>query len=284
VLSANSRRKIMVNWEELVSDFQALLRPRTHLLGWRILETKEELDKIPEVRRVGHRFFYCQALTLARTMGWTIGASPAKNDFWCPLTTYGGFMPEPDWSAISDEDYSRCPTVDNYWVSSKEDAKKRLDAMPKLPAGKYEAMVVGPLYRHNFEPQVVLFYGTPAQMSLLINGLQWTGYEPLQFYSVGEGACTDSILRCFLTQKPSLTIPCFGERALGGVAEDELDIAMTPESFVKAIEGLKALFARGLRYPIRAGDPIVSPGPAFFELAYRQKPEGYPLTLADITE
>jgi hypothetical protein len=29
---------------------------------------------------------------------------------------------------------------------------------------------------------------------------------------------------------------------------------------------------------------MVSPGPAFFELAYGQKAEGYPLTLADIEE
>ncbi len=145
-------------------------------------------------------------------------------------------------------------------------------------------MVVGPLYLGSFEPDVILFYGTPAQMSLLINGLQWTDYERLQFHSVGEGACTDALTQCFLSQKPALAIPCFGERVLGGVAEDELDMAMTPEAFIKAIDGLKALFARGIRYPIRQGDPMVSPGPAFFELAYGQKAEGYPLTLADIEE
>jgi uncharacterized protein (DUF169 family) len=274
----------MTNWEELVRDFQAVLRPRTHLLGWKVLEKAAELKEIPGVRRVGHRYFFCQAPTLARTLGWTIGASPAKDDFWCPLTTYGGFMPEPDWENISDEDYSRCPPVDNYWVSTKEDAKKRLEAIPKLPEGKYEAMVVGPLYLGSFEPDVILFYGTPAQMCLLINGLQWEGYERLQFYSVGEGACTDALVQCFISQKPALAIPCFGERSVGGVAEDELDMAMTPASFIKAIGGLKALFGRGLRYPIQRGDPGVNPGPAFFELVYGQKPEGYPLTLADIEE
>jgi len=273
-----------INWEELVKDFNALLRPRTHLLGWKLLEKERELGKIPGVRRIGHRYFFCQALTLARTLGWTIGASPAKDDFWCPLTTYGGFMPVPDWDAISDEDYSRCPRADNYWVRTKEDAKKRLEAIPKLPEGKYEAMVVEPLYLQNFKPDVILFYGTPAQMCLLINSLQWTEYERFQFYSVGEGACTDSLIQCFLSQKPALAIPCFGERVVGGAAEDELDMAMTPEAFIKAVEGLKALFDRGLRYPIRQGDPIVSPGPAFFELVYGHKPERSPLTLEDVRE
>ena len=127
-----------------------------------------------------------------------------------------------------------------------------------------------------------MFYGTPAQMCLLINGLQWTDYERLQFYSVGEGACTDALNQCFLSKKPALAIPCLGERGVGGVAEDELNMAMTPESFPKAIDGLKELFARGLRYPIRQGDPMVSPGPAFFELTYGHKPERSPLTLADM--
>jgi len=117
------------NWEELISDFRALLHPRTHLLGWKVLEKEEELQRIPGVRRLGHRFFLCQALTISRTRGWTIGASPDKNDFWCPFTTYGGFMPVPDWDAISDEDYNRCPRTDNYWVKTKENAKKRLEAI-----------------------------------------------------------------------------------------------------------------------------------------------------------
>lgn len=272
----------MTNWEELVKDFQALLRPRTHLLGWKLLEKKGELERISGVHRLGHRYFFCQALTIARTRGWTIGASPAKNDLWCPFTTCAGFMPAPDWDAISDEDYNRCPRADNYWVDTKEDARKRFNAIPKVPEGKYEAMVIGPLYLHNFEPDVILFYGTPAQMSLLVNGLQYTDYERLQFYSVGEGACTDSLIQCFISRKPALAIPCFAERALSGAAEDELDMALTPESFIKAIDGLKALFAHGLRYPIRQGNPMVSPGPAFFELVYPHTPEGYPLTLADI--
>ena len=245
----------MTNWEEQVKDFQALLRPRTQLLGWKLLEKKEDLDKIPGVRRVGHRYFFCQALTMARHLGWTIGSVPGPKDFWCPLTTYGGFMPEPNWENISAEDYNRCAPATDYWVSTKEDAQARLKAMPHLPYGKYEAIVVGPLEFAKFEPDVILFYGTPAQMSLLINGLQWQKYERLNFYSTGEGACTDSLLQCFITKRPSLAIPCFGERALGGAAEDELDMAMTPESFLKAVDGLKALFNRGIRYPIRQGDP-----------------------------
>ncbi len=274
---------MMNNWAELTKDFQALLRPRTSLLAWKVLEKEKELEKIPGVRRIGHRFFFCQALTLARTLGWTIGASPARDDMWCPFTTYGGFMPAPPLlEPISDEDYSRSPLVTNYWVKTEEDARKRFGAIPKLPTGKYKAMVVGPLHLQSFEPDVILFYGDAAQMCLLINGLQWTDYERLQFFSVGEAACTDSIIQCFLSKKPALTVPCFGERAVGGAKDDELVMALPPKVFPKAIKGLEELFARGLRYPIAKIGAMTDPGPDFFEMTYGHKPERSPLIPEDI--
>jgi hypothetical protein len=52
--------------------------------------------------------------------------------------------------------------------------------------------------------------------------------------------------------------------------------------YIRAIDGLKELFARGLRYPIRREPRWLVL--ALFELAYSQKAEGYPLTLADIEE
>lgn len=260
------------NWAELTKEFEGLLHPRTPLLAWKILAKEAELEKIERVRKIGHRFFFCQALTLARTIGWTIGARAAPDDMWCPLTTFAGFKPPPG-EPISDEDYSRHPIVVGYWVKTKEDEKKRFDAIPKLPTGKYEAMVLAPLHLEKFEPDVILFYGTPAQMCLLINGLQWTDYERLQFFSVGETACTDSIIQCFLSQKPALAVPCLGERAAGGVEDDELVMALPPNMFPKAIEGLKELSTRGIRYPIVKLGILTDPGPAFFEKTYRTKPK-----------
>lgn len=268
---------------ETLMDFQTLMRPRTFVLGLKFLEKVEDLEKIWGVSRLGHRFFFGQALTLARTRGWTISAVPAPNDFWCPLTGYGGFMPMPGIDG-SDEDYNRCGEAVNYWVKTKEDAKKRFDAMAKLPQGKYKAMVVGPLHLRNFEPDVILFYGTPAQMCVLSNGLQYEDFERLAFYSIGEAACTDSIIQCFNTKKPALAIPCIGERLVGGVAEDELDMAMTPDNFEKATKGLAWLSSHGLRYPVARGDPMVSPGPDFFERIYNLRPERVPLTPADVAE
>ena len=100
------------------------------------------------------------------------------------------------------------------------------------------------------DPDICLVYANPAQMILLINGLQWTGYRKLEWGAVGESACADSWGRALATGEPSLALPCFPERRYGGVPDDELLMALKPEHLAKALEGLAALARNGLRYPI----------------------------------
>ena len=100
------------------------------------------------------------------------------------------------------------------------------------------------------DPDIALVYANPAQMILLINGLQWAGYRKLEWGAVGESACADSWGRALATGEPSLALPCFPERRYGGVPDDELLMALKPAQLAQAVEGLKRLSANGLRYPI----------------------------------
>ena len=87
-------------------------------------------------------------------------------------------------------------------------------------------------------------------MIFMINGLQWTGYKKMSFTSVGESACADSWGKALKTGEPALTIPCYAERRYGGVADDELLMAIPPRFLPKVIDGLAALSKNGLRYPV----------------------------------
>jgi uncharacterized protein (DUF169 family) len=112
-------------------------------------------------------------------------------------------------------------------------------------------MAVSPLAARRLDPpDICLIYGTPGQMIFLINGLQWSGYRKLSFTSVGESACADSWGKALKTGEPALTIPCYAERRYGGVADDELLMALPPRYLPPAIEGLAALSKNGLRYPV----------------------------------
>jgi dephospho-CoA kinase len=109
---------------------------------------------------------------------------------------------------------------------------------------------MAPLVYKPFDPDIVLIYANPAQMMLLINALQFERYEVMQFFCVGESSCSDAIARCYLDNKPSLTIPCYGERRYGHAQDDELVMAIPAEMMPKALRGLEALYRRGVRYPI----------------------------------
>ena len=66
----------------------------------------------------------------------------------------------------------------------------------------------------------------------------------------GETACADSWGRALAAGEISLSIPCYAERRYGGVADDELAMALPPAEFETGIAGLRGLDKAGLRYPI----------------------------------
>ncbi|MBN2059240.1 MAG: dephospho-CoA kinase, partial [Deltaproteobacteria bacterium] len=123
-------------------------------------------------------------------------------------------------------------------------------SIPRLPMNTYEAVVMAPLVYKPFDPDIVLIYANPAQMMLLINSLQVEDYEVMKFYCVGESSCSDAIARCYLSGKPSMTIPCYGERRYGHAQDEDLVMALPAGMMEKALRGMETLYRRGIRYPI----------------------------------
>lgn len=229
----------MSEWAELSKELQELLRLRTYPLAFKRCKSATELESIPKMHRLKNKPTFCQILTLARTTGWTIGVT-GEEVFNCHFPQRAGLLPIPEdgWKR-------RVGT----WVSNVEDGKRCFDAYYTIP-GSCEALVLGTLASAAIEPEVVVIYGSPAQMAMLKQGLDRVHYERLEFTFMGESSCMDAIHRCYVTGKASLSIPCYGERWLGGAEEDELDIALPPDMVETAIKGLKELAAIGFTYPI----------------------------------
>jgi len=231
-----------VDWEKLIRRMELLLRLKSFPVAFKMLEQKEDLEKIAFMRRVQHKSTLCQLITLVRNFDWTVGAD--LDDFLFPAC--------PSMLGLTDvPEYGQDGTFRSIiWVATKKDGQKYEASIPRLPLGKYKAVVMAPLVYKPFEPDIVLIYANPAQMMLLINALQFEKYEVMQFFCVGESSCSDAIARCYLDGKPSLTIPCYGERRYGHAQDDELVIAIPAGMMTKALRGLEALYRRGVRYPI----------------------------------
>lgn len=231
----------MATWGEQTRELESLLRLRTFPVAMKLLRDATEMDSIRKLRRLDHAATFCQVVTLARTAGWTVGSTAAELSDTCSAVLG---LAEPTPESLSGA------SMTGVWFHKQEDARKHQEALRRIPSGRYTAVVAAPLAGEKFQPDIVLVYATPAQMILLVNGLQWEEYRRYTFYCVGETACTDSIGECYLSGQPSVGIPCYGERRYGHVAEDELVMALPPHYLEKAIAGLKGLSAAGLRYPI----------------------------------
>jgi dephospho-CoA kinase len=230
------------DWERIVRRMEQLLRLKSFPVAFKMLEKKEDLGAIPFMRRPQHRLTLCQLTALVRNFDWTVGAD--AEDFTYPTCA----------SIIGLRDlplhYKDGTFRSIVWVKKREDGKRYEAGIPRLPLGKYEAVALAPLLYKPFDPDIVLIYANPAQMMILINALQVEDYEVMNFSCVGESSCSDAIARCYLNGKPSLTIPCYGERRYGHAQDDELVMAIPEDKMEKALNGLETLYRRGVRYPI----------------------------------
>lgn len=230
------------DWEQPIRRMERLLRLKSFPVAFKLLENKEALSEIPFVRRVKTKSTLCQMINLARNFDWTVGAE--VDDFMSVVcSSIIGLADTPDY--MKDGTFRSI-----VWTQSRADAKKYEAAIPRLPLDRYEAVALAPLVYNPFDPDIVLIYANPAQMILLINALQFENYEVMQFFCVGESSCSDVIARCYLDGKPSMSIPCYGERRYGHAQDDELVMAIPAAMMDKALRGLEALYRRGIRYPI----------------------------------
>jgi len=231
-----------LKWQKTIRRMEQLLRLKSFPVAFKMLEEAEELSRIPFLRRPGHKMTLCQMITLVRNFDWTVGAE--LKDFMNPTC--------PSILGLCDiPEYNKDGTFRSIvWVKTRKDAQRYEAEIPRLPMDRYKAVAMAPLVYEPFEPDIVLIYANPAQMMLLINSLQFEDYEVMQFYCVGESSCSDAIARCYLTGKPSLTIPCYGERRYGHAQDEDLVIAIPAGMMGKALKGLETLYRRGIRYPI----------------------------------
>ncbi|MCP3989517.1 MAG: DUF169 domain-containing protein [Actinomycetia bacterium] len=232
-----------IDWGELVSDLNRLLRLRTTPIGMKLFETRDEMEAIAKIRRPSDIHTTDQIVGMASRLNWTVGIT---NDdlVGAQCGAVIGLRPQ-------DDEWLSGQHMAGVWFKTVEDSSAHQHAMHTVPAGTYEAMAVSPLVTGRLDPpDICLIYATPAQMILLINGLQWSGYQNFEWGCVGESACADSWGRALKLGEPSVSIPCFAERRYGGVQDDELLMATPPQFLPKAVAGLEALSRNGLRYPI----------------------------------
>lgn len=231
-----------------VKEIEYLLRLRTRALGIKFCADADELNGVTSIKRPKHPACLCQFFGIARIAGKTIGctvedvAGGTPEAFGNCASIFG--MAEPNGFIYSGQ------MMAGGGYATLEDARGEQLAIKRLPAGSCQAIILSPAAEDKIEPDVVAFYGTPGQIMQLMNGLQWSNYEPVSMRFVGESSCSDGFIECYLTGKPAGTIPCMGERQRGGCDDSEMLLCVPPAMVFSALEGIKAWNHVGTAYPV----------------------------------
>jgi len=227
-----------IQLKSLANQLEASLRLRTYPVGLKWFKKAEEMDAV-KTRQFGPKSTTCQLIAASKVLGWTLRVT---NDDLYPSCAYivglTDSLPEEFLYAYGE-----------VWFANKEEALDKFKSIPRIPP-EFEGLIISPLAAERIEPELVLIFGTPAQMIRVINALQWRKYERFQMFSVGESSCADSIAQAYLTKKPAITIPCFGERRFGHDQDDEMIAALPIGSMEGLLAGLEAMDKTGIRYPL----------------------------------
>jgi uncharacterized protein (DUF169 family) len=197
--------------------------------------------KIPRID-LGIKVLPCQAMGMVRKYGWELVLT--RDDISCPtgLVTLG-FAKMID-SFLSGED-KITPFNQNRKARSR-----RMRLLPRLRFLQYTGLVLSPIEKAQFEPDLIVIYGNSAQIMRMVQGaLFWEGGN-LTSVSAGGQGCSQYITYPLISNKCRFILPGNGDRIFGMVGDDQMIFSMPKHKINLTIAGLEESHKGGQRYPI----------------------------------
>jgi uncharacterized protein (DUF169 family) len=219
------------------------IRPQTFPVAIKLVGSVNELPqkvKMPK-RDMKAMMPLCQIIALARRYGWPMAMG--AEDMVCPFGALTlGFVPaKPKYLDGS----FNAP----FWMKDQDARAKSAQSLPLLELGKYKYIIAAPLHRADFEPQLIVTYGNPAQLSRFIQAVIYSMGTPVNSKSSGGVACAQEITVPLLSDECQLVVTGGGDRAWALTQDDEAAFAMPMSKIEAIIEGLEKTHKAGMRYP-----------------------------------
>jgi len=232
-----------VDLQTIAQALNSYIRPSTFPLAIKMVSSAEEIPakaRIPR-RDMGIQVPVCQGIGLARRYGWVIAMG--VDDMLCPPGAVTlGFLPAKDKLL---DGSSQVPP----WIKDQEFRARVMQNMPRFEEGKYSHLLAAPLEKAGFEPQVILVYGNPAQISRLIQANTVATGEPSSSTSAGALACASEITKTIMTDQCQYVVSGGGNRIMAGVQDDEVSFSFPISRAEAIVSGLAESHKHGMRYP-----------------------------------
>jgi uncharacterized protein (DUF169 family) len=234
IAAAPSEEKSMTPVETMNaygSDLLNMLVLRTYPIAIKMLKDTSETPKgaIRPKKDQGVHYAACQAFGFVRRRGTALAMF--IEDHWCfePIIGYGLVEPPKDFLEGSGS---------AFFVESKEGAKARSSAIALLPHRKYAGMVLAPLHKANFTPDLTMIYCNPSQLRHMLfaymnkNGRRVTStLDPIW-------SCVHSIVPSLLKGTCEVTVPDPGDFERAGTGDDEMIFTVPAGQMKEFMDGV----------------------------------------------
>ncbi len=194
---------------------------------------------------MGKKINLCQAVSLARFYGMTVGIT--NGDIMCsPAAVVFGL------TDLSDPRGS----VARLWQEAElskgsEQAEREAACLSWLQRGEIEGVVFAPARAAEVAPHNILLYGNAHQMALLCAAWSYATGERVGGNFGGKVECADYLVSPFKSGKPQVVIPGVGERIFAGTQDDELVFALPAPALPDLASALAEVGgAIGVGYPL----------------------------------
>jgi len=243
------------NWMNIGKSLEEILRPQTYPLAVKLV--KDESGFPERTRRPEQKIAVCQALTMSRRYGWTMGMT--EKDSGCPAVSlaYG-------WRKLVDEQAIVEFFLGAGYVSDEAGAKTIVENIDRLEPGKYGGVVISPLTRTKIVPDVILVYGNPAQIMRLIQGAMHKEGKKVKSELAGMAAsCTGGIVRTFNMGECQVVVPGNGDRVFAATQDHEMLFTIPAAKAEDIIVGMRG--QQLAKYPIPVVLSMPPPFPGLYD-------------------
>ena len=184
----------------------------------------------------------CQAIAMARRYGWVMAVG--EEDISCPLTAVVfGFRQ-------ASEFYLKGQACAGMYTETEEAGMQSEDQVEKFSFGEYVYILVSPLHRTNFDPQVIIIYANPAQILRLLTAALWKSGGRITSSFGGRIDCAEEIIVPQRSGRCEVILPCYGDRIFAQTQDHEMAFSIPISRLEEIIEGLEGTQRGGVRYPI----------------------------------
>ncbi len=206
-------------------------------------ETFPEKARRPSVS-MGKKITICQAVTMARNYGWTVGI--AKEDVICvPAAIVFGLSESEDPPASLSRLF--CEAA---FAATEELSAKEVSTMSRFENGEITGILMAPAHKGSFDSDTCIIYANPAQVMRLAQAWAFVTGERIHGDCGGKVECDEYLIAPYKKQSATMVVPGNGERIFAGTQDDEMTFALPMHRLPELAKGLQeAGKAIGARYP-----------------------------------